>query len=455
VGGSRTGCARAVRPLHPFYSACLLAWPDILPSPKVHVRTSIVAIAALLLSSAARAGEAAPQAASPAPPAPQPAKAPADPARAASIQKLLERELAPLPPVAFETPKGVRGKVEAKAKPDIKDGEEGEVLWIPIGTGQPVACTLFPERIDAGATSRRLADSLAKSLDVVQAMPVEVAEVAGNAILFTQIVYRTREEQRPLAGVLQVAVQPHQTHSFLCVHDEPGYAASFRRIVKGFAASLVSDDEDSRAGGRFAEIQAIRVGPLDVGFSERVVWAREDGGRTTFTWASQLLPRTPSEFVAIDSVEREESDAQGLLIEATHVRVQNGEVESKFTVTRGEDGKTFRYEGEKAGKKLKGTFKAEAGLATELWFARRFDAKSGFGPNAEVRHDAWSSSSNPIAATNIAYRKDAAGPRRAHLTMGRLSIAGDLDDHGLLAKSEMPIGPATIVLDRLWTRGAP
>lgn len=422
------------------------------------MRLLTAALAALLLSPAACAGKATPKTAKPTASSPASPGAPAtapDPAAAAAIQKMLDRELAPLAPVAFKTPKGVRGKVEAKATPEVENAEDNEVLSIPIGTEQPVTCTIFATRIDAGGTTRRLVDSLAKSLEIVQAFPVDVSEVGGNAILFTQVVYRTKTEKGPMAGVLQVAVQPHETHSLLCVHDEPGYAATFRRIVKGLVGSLVSEAEDGRAQGRFAEVQAIRIGPVPVGFSERVMWAREDGGRTSLTWSAQLLPRSPSEFVAIDTVEREESDARGLLIEATHVHVHNGEVESNFTVTRGEDGKTFRYEGEKKGKKLQGSFKCQAGLATELWFARRFDAKSGFGPKGEVRHEGWSSSANPLAATPIVYRKDAAGPRRARMTIGPLSIAGELDDHGLFGKAEMPIGPATMVLDRIWTRGAP
>lgn len=421
------------------------------------MRLPAAVITALLLSPAARAGEApSPPATPAAPAAPRPAApAPADPAATAVIQKLLERELAPLAPVAFQTPKGVRGKVEAKSVPEVKDTGDVEVLSIPLGTDQPVMCTIFANRIDAGGTTRRVADSLAKTLEIVQAIPVEVSEVGGNAILFTQIIYRTKTEKGLMGGVLQVAVQPHETHSLLCMHDEPGYSATFRRIVKGLVSSLVSDDKDTRSEGRFAEIQAISIGSVPVGFSERVMWTREDGGLTTLTWTAQLLPRSPTEFVALDSVEREESDARGLLIEATHVRVQNGEVDSNFTVSRGEDGRTFRYQGEKAGKKLQGTFKSEAGLATEPWFARQFDAKSGFGPKAEVRHEAWASSSNPIAVTPIAYRKDAAGPRRAHMTIGSLTISGELDDHGLFGKAEMPIGPATIVLDRLWMRGAP
>jgi hypothetical protein len=420
------------------------------------VRLLTAAVTALLLSQAACATGATAPKAKPAAPASGPAAAPApDPAAVAAIQKMLARELAPLPLVAFRTPRGVRGKVEARAPPAVEEAEGNEVLSIPIGTEQPVSCTIFATRIDAGGTTRRLADGLARSLEIVQAIPVDVSGIGGNAILFTQIVYRTRTEKGPMAGVLQVAVQPHETHSLLCVHDEPGYAATFRRIVKGLVGSLASEGEDTRAEGRFAEVQAIRIGPVPVGFSERVVWAREDGGRTSLTWVAQLLPRSPSEFVALDSVEREESDARGLLIEATHVRVQNGELESSFRVTRGEDGKTFRYEGEKAGKKLAGSFESPHGLATELWFARRFDAKSGFGPREEVRHDAWSSSANPIAVTPIVYQKDAAGGRRARMTMGSLAIAGELDDNGLFAKAQMPIGPATIVMDRLWTRGAP
>jgi hypothetical protein len=408
----------------------------------------VLAVAALaFLSPTARAGEAAPAPSKPGPGA--------DPAAAAALRKLFERELEPLKEIAFRTPKGFRGKVEAKTAPEVRSTDEGELLSISLGTEQPVTCTILPERIDAGGTTLQLLGRVAKSLEIVQARPSDVRAVGASAILFAEVIYRMKSEKGPLVGAFEIAVQPHETHSLICVHDEPGYAETFRRVVTGLAGSLASDEKDPRATSRFAEIVALRIGPMPIGFSERVIWPRPDGGRTTRTWGAQILPRTPSELAVADTFEQEDSDAQGLLIEATHVHVENGEVESRFHLTRGEDGKTYRYSGEKSGKKLEGTFPSKAGLATELWFARRFDAKSGYGPKAEVRHEAWSSSSNPVAATPVAYRREGPGARRAHMSMGSLSVSGELDENGLFGKAEMPVGPAVLASDRLWTRGAP
>jgi hypothetical protein len=384
--------------------------------------------------------------------------APAAPASAAAdqVRRMFERELTPLAPLAFETPSGVKGTVEAKAAPQVTASGKEETLVVAIGTAQPISCTVFPERIDAGATIWRLVDKIRGSLEVLSARPVEVAAVAGSAVVFGEIVYRTSSEKGPVVGQVKVGVQPHETHSLLCLHDEPGYTVAFRRIVKGLAGSLASGAKDVRTEGRFAEILLVKVGEIPVGYAERVIWETGGGGRESLSWTAQLLPRTPSELVALDGFTRDVSDAAGLLLEKTSVNVQNGEVESRFTVKRGKGRKTFTYEGEKAGKALKGTFKAKAGLATELWFARQLDAKRGDGRKAELRHETYNASGNPIAATPMSLKRDAAEPKRAVMTLGEgVTLTGELDEHGLFTRAEMPMGPATFVFDRVWSRGAP
>jgi hypothetical protein len=72
-----------------------------------------------------------------------------------------------------------------------------------------------------------------------------------------------------------------------------------------------------------------------------------------------------------------------------------------------------------------------------------------------VRHEAYSYEANPVAALPIVYRPDAAGPRRARMELGPIQLSGELDDHGLFASAEIPVGPTKLVLERLSSRGAP
>src|SRR5690606_33023660 len=117
-----------------------------------------------------------------------------------------------------------------------------------------------------------------------------------------------------------------------------------------------------------------RIGGMPVGYSERVVWDREGGGRISTTYGSQLLPRSVKDLVAVDTYTEESADATDLLEAGTYVHMTNGAIDTNMRIARGKDGKTFRYEGEKDGKRLAGSFKTKAGLSTDLWFARRFSA---------------------------------------------------------------------------------
>ena len=329
-----------------------------------------------------------------------------------------------------------------------------EELTIPLGTGQPLTCTAVPKRLDAAAAIWRMADSAKQSVTLTLARPMSVEAVDGSALVLAVAVYQAPSEKGPMVGLLKLAVFAHDAHSLLCVHDEPGYGKTFERIVKGLAASLKGGGEDTRAGARFAELSVMRIGEQVVGYSEHVVWDRKGGGRVAGQYGAQLLPRGPADLVAVDTYSEEEIDAKDLLVKGTYAHVTNGEVDTRMALARGKDGKTFQYEGEKDGKPLAGAFKTKAGLSTDLWFARRF-ARAAPAPKGDVRHEAYSYEANPVAALPILYRLDPAGSRRARMEVGPIQLSGGLDANGLFESAELPIGPTKLVLERLFTRGAP
>ncbi len=412
-------------------------------------------LAAAALAATLHAGCAEPRAkAAPPPNASAPkAKPPAGDA-AAAIQKAMERELPALKQKSFKTPAGIQGSVEAAAAPEVKAGDGSEEIAVSLGTEQALSCTIFAKRIDVGATTWRLAESVKKSLKLLVARPVDVVAVAGSPLVLTELGYQVDTEKGPMIGQLKVAVYAHDAHSLLCLHDEPGYAKTFARVVKGLAASLQGGGKDGRTGGRFAELAVMRIGGMAIGYSEHVLWDRKGGGRLSATYGTQLLPRGPTDLVAVDSYAEEEIDAQDLLAAGSYAHVTNGEGDTQIRITRAKDGKTFQYEGDKEGKALHGTFATKAGLSTDLWFARRFAAAAP-APKGEVRHEAYSYEANPVAALPIVYRKDPAGPRRAEMELGPIRVAGELDANGLFATGEMPVGPTKLVIERTWSRGTP
>jgi hypothetical protein len=371
----------------------------------------------------------------------------------AAIEQAFARELPPLPLQAFRTPAGFQGSVEGAAAPEVGAEEDAEQLSVALGTDQALACTISAKRMDVGSAIFRLAESVRKSLKLLVARPVEVAAVEGSPLVIAELGYQVETEKGPMLGSLKIAVYAHDAHSFLCLHDEPGYAKTFARVVKGLASSLRGGD-DARAGARFAEIAVMRMGSFPTGYTERVVWGRKGGGRVAATYSAHLLPRGPADLVAFDSYAEEEMDGKDLLASGSYAHLTNGEADASIRLTRAKDGKTYRYEGEKDGKRLAGTFKTRAGISTEFWAARRLAAPAPL-PKGELRHEAYSYEANPVGTMAVVYRRDPAGPRRALMELGPIRVSGELDAHGLFATSEIPIGPTTLVVERTWSRGAP
>lgn len=385
--------------------------------------------------------------------------APAQPAGAATapvtpdLKALFERELGALPPVELVTPGGVRGNVEAAAPVEVTAGkDETEQLTIALGSSQPLHCTLSRGRADAAASIGGLVESVGKHLEVVSARPVEVSSERGAVILFAEVLYRQNTEQGPLAGQFKIAVHPRGARSLLCIHDEPGYSTTFRRVVKGLAGSLTGGDPDEAAQARFAEVLLTEVAGLQVGFVERQIWERPDGGRTAVTYESMLLPRSAKDLVGIDQFTREESDRAGLLTAVQAGHAVNGEVDLEVQLDAGAAAKTFEYKGQKAGKAIEGTFRAREGLASELWFAKRLTARK---PAPKLVHDTYSAGADPTAPTRLTYTRDPRSSGRATLTVGPMTVKGELDEHGLMKAFEIPVGSAALGMKRVWSRGAP
>jgi hypothetical protein len=371
------------------------------------------------------------------------------------LKKAFARELPPLEVVRFETPGGLKGAVEAKGAPAVQGGADAEIVTIDLGTAQPVRCTIVRSRVDVAAFVQRYVNGVKDRVSIVAIRPVAVAVAARSPLLFAEIVYSADSPEGKRLGHAQLGIHAHDARSVICEQDEPGYEKTFQRVVTGLASRLEGGGEDARAGARYREIVVTRVGEMPVGFTEHVVWDRKGGGRVAKVWTSQLLPRSPTEIVAKDGYSEELYDAKDLLELGSYANAEGGEIAARMKVTRGKDGVSYAYDGEQQGKKLAGTFKSRAGLATDLWFARRFDKARGYGPKGEVRAQGYDLEANPAGPLEISYRKDPKRARGVALSVGPIQFTGVLDDAGIVTDSEVPVGPATLIVHRVFVQGTP
>jgi hypothetical protein len=371
----------------------------------------------------------------------------------AEVKKLFERELAKkLEPRTWALGERLNGKVEAAEPPTVTVGEELDEVGIAIGTETPISCTVARKRLDAAGWVAGVVNEAAKNVQLAGVRPVDLTVVAGSPLLFVDALYVKDSPGGKLIGLLKAAVYSSDSRMFLCIHDEPGYRQSFRRIVAGFAQAM-EGGEDEQDDARFVEVASAYIGKIPVGFSEEVLWDRKGGGTISRSRMSMLLARTPTDLMPMDAYEEEEADAKDLILSGLYVEAMGGELSHTVTLTRAADGKKFTVEGTVAGKALKGSFTVKSGLASDLWFTRRLAASAK--PAAVLSHETYSAGDDPLK-TRVQTAKPIKGPvRKAEFSNEKVKYVAELDDDGLQTAAEMPLGPITLTVKRVWSRGKP
>jgi hypothetical protein len=375
------------------------------------------------------------------------------------VKQLFAREAGTLPARPFRTRSGVEGTLLARAAPAVSAEDGFETVTADVGGKQPVSCFLYEDRIDAASSFQGMLSSMVESsgIEPLAAELVDVSNVNGSPLLLFHVVYGAKRDGQKGTGLVKLAILPHDVTSFACLHDEPGFVQTFRRTAAALAGSLRKGKaKPPRDTARFAELHVARVQGRAAGFQEQRVEAQADGTRKVTSISTQLFNRSASDLVGGDNQDVTVAAADGTLVSHVSVEVEAGEVTEQLKVER--EGKTlsYAYSGEKAGKKLEGTFQSARPLATDLLLARRFARKNGNVPPAEERQVEWIPAIDPRSASEVVYRSvPARGPGAVSAQLGTIQIDARLDVNGWLERSEMDLGAFALVQERVWSRGAP
>jgi hypothetical protein len=282
-----------------------------------------------------------------------------------------------------------------------------------------------------------------------------VEPVRGSPLLSLEAIYTGTRAGRKALGLLKVAVLANDAHSLVCVHDEPGYSETFRRIVKGLAASLRRDGAaDPRAAARWAELQVLTARGVPLGFTERRLAGADGGGRVITTYSARLVPRSQRDIEATDVATLERADQEGVLLEERTSTAVDGAPSRRLSVLRAADGITYRYEGEIEGSPASGQFSTRAGIATDLLLARRC-APTGAAPMAELRLEQYAPAVDPTRATELVVRSSPARAGWLELRAGDLAASAQPDPSGWFRRTEREAGAVKLVEERAWSHGDP
>lgn len=414
----------------------------------------------LLALSLLAAGCATTQAAGPGPAAP--AEAAPAPAPEASVQAMFQRELpGELARVPVAGPKRrFTALVEAAGEVTVKEDGEFVDVVVPIGTAQPIECIVYPERVGAGQVFHTVLSRVKEHLQVRAQRPTAVLSLREAPAVVLETVYAGQRDGQTVGGLLKMMVHVDPTLPVLCMHDEPGYAATFQRVVSGLLDSLeLGEGQKGRARARYSELHVLRVGQQPVGFDWRAVYEGGQGGRVDENVSSLFMPTSPTEVTFSDSRALSVLDGRGQLIEAVHEEVNNGEQEMALSLERGrvgaKGGTRYGYEGVHSGKKVKGTFTAPRGLTTETAMVEQVRRKLKGDKAGQLAFDIYSPDADPAAPVPVVYRRDGKTPAALTVQVAAMTFTGTTDAQGLLERYALPIGSVKLEAERLHVRGTP
>jgi hypothetical protein len=374
------------------------------------------------------------------------------------VRAMLAREAAPAAARPFRSPLGMEGTVPSRTPLQVTAGDGFDSVAADIGATQPLSCFLYPDRVDAASSYQGLLDSIveASGVEVVGAEVADIVVVKGSPLVVFHAAYTAKQNGQPVAGLLKIAILPHETHSLACLHDELGFVATFKRAATAVASGLRRPGErNPRDGARYAELHVARIQGRPAGFQEQWITADPGGGRTLVSVSTHVFNRSPKDLLGSDSRDVTSAAADGTLRSRVSVDVEGGEVSEQLQLER--DGATlaYAYSGTRSGKKLEGRFEAQQPVATELLIARRLSRAGKHVPAVEARVLEWIPSIDPRKATEVVYRSDPKRPGAVEADLGTLHVKGKVDVNGWLERSEFDLGPFTLVLERVWTKGAP
>jgi hypothetical protein len=348
-----------------------------------------------------------------------------------------------------------RAEVEAAGEPHVQLSEGTTVVTVPLGTGSPLRCFVYADSIDAGATLRDLIERVRSNpqLQVQMVRTTEIVAVNETPALYMELAYTTGEPPRRLGGHVKMMVYPSTVDPVVCMQDEAGYSATFRRITEGFVASLTPAKPEESP--RFVDLHVARVQNQPVGF----VWYtgnRDAKGQVrTNALTTMVMPRSATDLVFLDTVQATITNAKGQLQSVEYAKVENGELSVRISAER--KGSLYAYSGQHSGKDVKGTFRAKgrAGLVDEPATSTAVRERLLSGKAKELKFEMYVPGVDPQAPVDVVYSKSDAGPSALSLKMAALELTGRADDNGLVDRVELPMGAVSLVQERIFTRGMP
>jgi hypothetical protein len=369
-------------------------------------------------------------------------------------------EAEPLPDAAFEAPGAFRGSVPAQLLAAPQRDGDAWTLALGIGSAVPVECRIHDGDLDlawslARASEAQL-DALAPrvgGIDVSRIANVDAGALAGALFAGIERVYRTSDGER--FGQMKHLMVSKARRAVHCMHDEVGYAKSFRRVVEALVGGLVF--AEPAAEPPYEEIATLSANGRTIGAIHASVTREPDGSLRLDTRKLGLIAMAPTTLRATDETGNELAREDGSLLRQELQSRDNGEVATQLALAPHPDG-GWDMRGTFRSKRLESRIRSDAPLSSSFREAQRLaDALATTGVGAEVRASRWLPSVDPTSLTEQSVRIVERLPDGNYATrsvVGGIEGSGVLDPSGGFVFSEVEIGHIQMRSERVFRRGS-
>ncbi len=383
-------------------------------------------------------------------PSPKPIPAEPDPASQESLSALSEH-------VVKSEDGYFTATVEGSAPPTVTSDKGIYSISTPIGSSVPAECYLFKSRKSQATLLKDiLGDILSPArggVEKIEYEEIDAGALEGRPYISAAVVYVTRSKT---VGRLKSYAIGRLSGPLVCLHNQQGYAKTFRQHVAGIVRTLsIKEPIDALAPPRIRRIYTFTLDGKKVGYEEELEYNERSGERLQISLAARFIPEPGGGINALDSARRVESDRRGV-IDFIRYEDQDNSGELASLVVVADKANDYLVNGSVRNKSVSGRFKTKRGLWDDVKLREQF-VKSQSASTPTLAYEAYLYDAEPLSPTPIQIER-VAPPPVGPPEWGKLimkvpdgTVTMTVDENGLITDMRIPAGKRTLHIQKVWS----
>ncbi len=380
------------------------------------------------------------------------------------LNRLLEREVEPLPSIEVADGQGFfKAKVPAKLIEPVTLVDGARHLMLDFGAGPEnlAECYVYSDDLDLAGSLLSFSDGVFEAIEtqygeveLKAVLDVTAGALEGSPYLGMDWLYRCNTQNGPVAGQAKHLIASKNRRAVYCQSSSVGYSKAFFGVFQSLVETLEYGEPLPQP--HYQEISVASLGEHVLGVSHQAHRIDADGDVEIVEKLSMLVPKADGQtFQAEDSVSMEHSTVQGDLIGQVEVEAADGQMVSHLNLGRFENGAWA----------VKGAFRAKnydtilsKAPVLRSSYGRRLDFQSFF-PKAKIdeilSREVWMPDVDPVRISETKISILASQPKGASVKIetGPVSLSGLADPTFSLVFVTVPVGAAQMILRQVFKQG--